>query len=149
MAEKDAGQTGQTTGQTMRSDAGFAERLQAARQRVGISQNQLARQVGIDPSYLNRIERGERAAPAREVVEALAEALALSDAEADDLLVSAGHLIRALARLGPLDPTIRLVAEALGDPQVSTADRAALRECLALIVPRFRYSHGVQERPNE
>src|SRR5512138_167935 len=99
------------------SEAGFAERLQAVRQAAGVSQNQLARQVGIDPSYLNRIERGERAAPARDVVEALAEALALAPAEADDLLISASHLPRALARLGPLDPTIRLVAEFLADPE--------------------------------
>jgi transcriptional regulator with XRE-family HTH domain len=128
---------------------GFAERLQAARQRAGISQNQLARQVGIDPSYLNRIERGEREPPRRDVVEALTDALALAPADADDLLISAGHLTRALARLGPLDPTIRLVAECLADPDVPAEDRAALRECLALIVPRFRHARGVQGRPTK
>ncbi len=142
MAEKDGDEAGG-------SARGFAEWLQAARQRAGISQNQLARQVGIDPSYLNRIERGERAAPAREVVEALADALALSPAEADGLLISAGHLTRALARLGPLDPTIRLVAECLTDPDVPAADRAALREVLALIVPRFRHAHGAQNHPTD
>ena len=134
---------------TSGSEEGFAGLLQAARQRAGISQNQLARQVGIDPSYLNRIERGERAAPAREVVEALADALALAPAEGDDLLIAAGHITRALARLGPLDPTIRLVAEYLSDPSVPLADRAALRQCLALIVPRFRYAQGAQGRPKE
>jgi transcriptional regulator with XRE-family HTH domain len=117
---------------------GFAEMLQAARQAAGISQNQLARRVGVDASYLNRIERGEREPPRREVVEALIEALELPGAEADDLLVAAGHLPRALATLGPLDPTLRLVAEALTDPSLPEADQAELREALRLIVPRFR-----------
>jgi transcriptional regulator with XRE-family HTH domain len=135
-----------TSGATV-PDAGFIGRLQAARQRAGLSQNQLARLAGIDPSYLNRIERGEREPPRREVVEALADALGLSPDAADDLLVSAGHLTRALARLGPLDPTIRLVAEALGDEAVPAADRAALRETLALIVPRFQYARSVHAHP--
>ena len=142
MAAKD-GETASDSGR------GFAERLQAARQRAGVSQNQLARQVGIHPSYLNRIEHGEREAPTREVVEALADALALGSAEADDLLISAGHLPRALARLGPRDPTIRLVAEFLADPDVPAAERAALREALALIVPRFGHAQSVQRRPTE
>ncbi len=142
MAERDEGKEGGL-------ELGFAEQLQAARQRAGISQNQLARQVGVDPSYLNRIERGERAAPAREVVEALADALALSPAEADELLISAGYLTRALAWLGPLDPTIRLVAECLADAEVPAEDRAALREALALIVPRFRHATRVQDRPTK
>lgn len=121
----------------------FDELLREARARAGISGNALARAVteaglSLDPSYLNRIERGEREPPRRELVEALAAALRLAPAERDDLLVAAGHLPAAMARVGPLDPTLRLVADILADESIPPGQRALFREAIALLAERWR-----------
>jgi len=115
----------------------FAELLRAARGRAGLSQSALARAVGIDASYLNRLERAEREPPRRPVVEALAGALGLGPEEADQLLVVAGYLPRALARLGPLDPTVRLVAGILADEGIPAAEREEFRQIVELVARRW------------
>ncbi len=119
-------------------ESGFPELLRSLRTRAGLSQNALARQVGIDASYLNRLEAGTREPPRRQLAEALAGALARDDDEADRLLVAAGHLPHSLAALGPLDPTIRLVAGILADAAIPAAERAELRQIIVLVARRWR-----------
>lgn len=143
---------GESAGKEAREEAGdegaFAGLLREIRARRGLSQSALARAAGIDPSYLNRIERAEREPPKRSVVEALARELDLSPDEADRLLVAAGHLPRALARLGPLDPTIRLVAGILADETIPLAERRELREIVGLIARRWPvHADSVQAVP--
>jgi len=43
--------------------ATFGEALAATRQAAGLSQRALAQAAGVDASYVNRLERGERQAP--------------------------------------------------------------------------------------
>jgi transcriptional regulator with XRE-family HTH domain len=111
----------------------FGELLRRLRVARGRSQAAVAAQAGMDRSYVNRLEAGERGAPALPAVEALAAALVLTDPEADQLLAAAGHLPRSLRALGPADPTLLLLAQRLTDPHLSTASRAALRATVGLI----------------
>jgi transcriptional regulator with XRE-family HTH domain len=87
----------------------------------------------MDRSYVNRMEAGERGVPALATIDALAEALELSDAEADQLLAAAGQLPRSLRALGPTDPTLLLLAQRLTDPKLSASSRAALRATVGVI----------------
>jgi transcriptional regulator with XRE-family HTH domain len=116
----------------------FGALLHALRQRAHLSQGALAKSAGIDPSYVNRLERGEREPPKREIVAALAAGLRLPPQEEDQLLVAAGHLPRALQELGPLDPTITMVADILADAQIPLDQRRQFRQQIALAALRWR-----------
>lgn len=105
----------------------FGNVLRELRQQRGISQAAVATRAGVDRSYINRLEAGERGAPAPTTVEAFATALALSPTETDTLLAAAGLLPRSLQALGPTDPTILLLAQRLTDPRLSLGARATLR----------------------
>ena len=105
----------------------FGELLRRYRSARGINQAGLAARAGLDRSYVNRIEAGERGAPTEAGTEALARALELGDAEADRLFAAAGLLPRSLRRLGAADPTILLLAQRLTDTRLTPAARAALR----------------------
>jgi transcriptional regulator with XRE-family HTH domain len=118
--------------------ATFGEHLATVRQRVGLSQHALAKAAGVDASYVNRLEHGERQAPDVELIRKFATALGLDAAQTDALVVAGGGLPTALERLGPLDPTIILLADVLGDPAVPEAERTNLRRIVALLVQRWR-----------
>ncbi|HLH21887.1 MAG TPA: helix-turn-helix transcriptional regulator [Chloroflexota bacterium] len=105
----------------------FATLFQRWRERAGLSQNALARRMGVNPAYVNRLEHGGRGAGNRELVEAAATALSLSPAERDALLGAAGHWPDSLAELGPADPSLQLVASVLTDPGLSEQERALFR----------------------
>jgi transcriptional regulator with XRE-family HTH domain len=126
------------TGDRLASGEAFGTLLQSFRRRAGLSQGALAKLAGIDPSYVNRLERGEREPPKREIVKALITALQLPPDDADRLLVAAGHLPRALQRLGPLDPTIMLVADILSDERIPATERRQFRQQIALAALRWR-----------
>ena len=113
---------------------GFGAVLRSLRTARGFSQAAVAARAGIDRSYVNRMEAGERGAPAGPAVEALIGALQLDPAEADRLTAAAGLLPRALRRLGPDDPTVLLLAERLTDPALSAGARAALRTTVEAVV---------------
>jgi transcriptional regulator with XRE-family HTH domain len=68
--------------------------LRAARERVGISQADLADRVGLAPSHLSRLESGEKESPRFETVSRIAAELGLSlDDVASELgLRKASHM---------------------------------------------------------
>jgi transcriptional regulator with XRE-family HTH domain len=68
----------------------FGRLVRARRAALGLSQNGLARLAGVDPAYVNRMERDQRVVPGRAVILALADALELDDRETDRLLYAAG-----------------------------------------------------------
>jgi transcriptional regulator with XRE-family HTH domain len=105
----------------------FAELLRRWRERAGLSQNALARRMGVNPAYVNRLEHGGRGAGNRDLVERAAAALQLTAAESDALLAAAGHWPTSLTALGPADPTLRLVADILADGAIPEAARELLR----------------------
>lgn len=59
----------------------------AARVQAGLSRGQLTGAIGVDPSYIARIESGERAKPGADVLQSLADALGI---DAGELLVFLG-----------------------------------------------------------
>lgn len=69
----------------------FGVLLRRLRVERGLSQNELARRAGVDPAYVNRLERaGPGPNIGRQIVLSLAEALEMSYAERDRLLFVAG-----------------------------------------------------------
>jgi len=82
--------------------------LRLYRERADLSQNRLAREAGVDPSYVNRIEGGLQQTPSRRRVLALSRVLRLRPYERDDLLAAAGHCPESLLAL-PLSRRRRLL----------------------------------------
>ena len=116
----------------------FGEMLRGARLAAGLSQNELGRRSGVNPGTINRLETGEREPTGREQVQALADALGLSPAEADRLAAAAGFEPEALARLGLADPTLVLVADILSDATIPLAQRQDFRIQIILAARRWR-----------
>jgi transcriptional regulator with XRE-family HTH domain len=108
------------------------------RERAGLSQNALARRMGMNPAYVNRLERSGQGSGNRRLVETAAEALGLDPVEKDTLLAAAGHLPAALAAAGPADPTLLLLANTLADDGLSEEDKQDLRLVVRLVVQRWR-----------
>ena len=116
----------------------FESTLRRYRLRAGISQNALAKVVGINASYINRLESGEREAPTREVAHALARALALVPEETDRLLFAAGHVPPSLQKLGPADSTVAAVTRLLTNDHLSPEARADFRAIVETIAIRWQ-----------
>lgn len=133
-------------GRVVESGNGFSALLRAFRQQAGRSQSALARLVGVDASYINRLESGEREPPRRSLIEALAMALELRPEDRDRLLVAAGQLPGALARLGPRDSTLSAVAEVLSDEALTEDERREFRRVVEAIAARWRRSTRQGER---
>jgi len=67
----------------------FGQKLLALRKKRKLSQKELASLSGVSPSYLSRIERGERAPPHPAILKKMALPLNLSEYE---ILALAGYL---------------------------------------------------------
>jgi transcriptional regulator with XRE-family HTH domain len=124
----------------------FPTLLRAYRERMGLSCNEVARAVGCDPSYVSRLERGEREPPRRRVVEALGLVLQLSIDEQDALLVSAGYAPATVALLGRWDPTLQAVAAVLTDGAVPDHDIERFRTVITTLATEWRARHVVPLR---
>jgi transcriptional regulator with XRE-family HTH domain len=73
------------------------ERREALREKdVSFSLRQMAQRVGIEPSYLSKIERGEQPPPGEETIVALAKELG---EDADVLLALAGKVSSDLLKI--------------------------------------------------
>jgi transcriptional regulator with XRE-family HTH domain len=110
----------------------FGHLLKALRLERGMTQKMLADEVGVDGSYIARLESDERR-PSRRVVLDLARALQLSPDDGDRLLASAQHLpegalerIIAQSGVSMTHPTIQAVANALQDRELSSQGREQL-----------------------
>jgi transcriptional regulator with XRE-family HTH domain len=116
----------------------FGALLRRYRDRSGLSCNELARAVAVDPSYISRLERGEREPPRRPVVERLASALRLSLEDQDRLLVTAGYAPASIAVLGQWDSTLQAVADVLTDRRIPDHELDNFREVVRLVAARWR-----------
>lgn len=114
----------------------FGDLLRRYREQRRLTQSALARQAGLDPSFINRLEHDQRGAE-RPIVDKLAAGLGLSLEETDDLFARAGYLPPSFGQLGLTDPTLRLVAQILTDPRINPADRADFRDVIRLIGARW------------
>ena len=73
----------------MTSNLTFGEYLKHLRLKKGFTLKKLADLAGLSPSYLSRIERGERNIPNARFLNSLAEHLSLSSQE---IMIAAGYL---------------------------------------------------------
>lgn len=108
----------------------FGELLSCLRLAAGVSQNALGRVAGVHASYINRLERGERTTPTREVIFALARALSATAAERDRLLWRTGYLPQRLQRLGVNDLTVVAVLDLLADERLPLVAKDGVRSCI-------------------
>lgn len=121
----------------------FGALLRSLRVRIGFSQNHLARMAGVDPAYVNRLERApaeSTSLPSRKVVMALAESLEAGPVDVERLLVAAGLCPESIVRLGGWDQSLGDIAAVLADASLSPDDRAELRELLRIVAARWRSS---------
>jgi len=119
----------------------FGALLRSLRVRSGLSQNQLARRAGVDPAYVNRLERASPTSsslPSRKVVLALADTLDAGPVDVERLLVAAGLCPEAIVRLGGWDASLGDIADVLADSRLTHDDRAELRELLRIVAGRWR-----------
>jgi len=87
----------------------FGALLRKFRKEKGVPQKELAHIIGLDPSYLSRIEKDERTPPERSVVMEIANVLELNEEKTDRLLIIAGYPPLTLFDLGfdPNDITLK------------------------------------------
>jgi transcriptional regulator with XRE-family HTH domain len=116
----------------------FPALLRSFRERAGRSRNNLAHEVGVDPSYLTRIEHGDREPPRLHIVEALARSLRLSIADRNRLLVAAGYAPLSVVQLGSWDDALQAVADVLTDVHLSPEERDQFRSVVQMISARWR-----------
>ena len=119
----------------------FGALLRSLRVRIGLSQNQLARRAGVDPAYVNRLERAPATStslPSRKVVLALADSVEAGPVDLERLLVAAGLCPESIVRLGGWDQSLGDIAAVLADARLSADDRAELRELLRIVASRWR-----------
>lgn len=116
----------------------FPSLLRSYREAAVRSRNNLAHEVGVDPSYLTRIEHGDREPPRQHIVEALARALRLSLPDRNRLLVAAGYAPLSVVQLGSWDDALQAVADVLNDISLSQEERNEFRSVVRLISARWR-----------
>src|SRR3954452_6487600 len=119
----------------------FGSLLRPLRVRIALSQNQLARRAGVDPAYVNRLERAPATSsslPSRKVVLALAESGEAGPVDIERRLVAAGLCPESIVRLGGWEQSLGDIAAVLGDDRLSSDDRAELRELLRIVAARWR-----------
>ncbi len=101
----------------------FPVMMRQFRERAKSSRNALAHKVGVDPSYLTRIEHGNRTPPSHFIVDAIAESLNLTRLERDQLRLAGGYSPRVVNGSG-WSPALHAVARVLNDYRLSAEERA-------------------------
>ncbi len=98
---------------------------QPRRRAPGLRREEVAALAGVSGDYLVRLEQGRARHPSAQVVQALAEALRLSDEERDRLYRMAGHLPPTSGRMvREVTPSIRRIVDRLGETPVTVIDAA-------------------------
>ena len=116
----------------------FADALKRERQNAGLSQSALARSVGVHPSYVSRLEKGERRPPSREFVERLSTVLGIGVREKNNLLTAAGFAPVTTEDLQRENPTLQLLADILEDNRVPGDEKDLITEHIKQINRRWR-----------
>ena len=125
----------------------FGDLLQRLRLKTGLSQNALAKKARVDPSYVNRIERGERQPPSLSVIHDIARALELDEFGTNQLLLSAGYApITATNPQPATHPGLQLLSDFLSDEGILPEDRDLIERDLDLLEQHIRLIR--KRRPN-
>jgi transcriptional regulator with XRE-family HTH domain len=127
---------------------GFGLLLQRYRERAGLGCGELARAAKLHPSYLSRLERGERT-PTQPVVESLIQALELDPLAADGLRVSVGYAPLLVAQLGTWPMALQTVAAVLVDEVLTEAARERFGAFVRHAVESWLRQEAASEAPPE
>jgi transcriptional regulator with XRE-family HTH domain len=93
------------------------------RRAAGLRREELAGLAGISVDYLTRLEQGRATSPSVQVVEALARALRVSDAERDLLFRLAGHATPGLGVVSSrITPSVQRLLDRLANTPVAVYD---------------------------
>ena len=93
------------------------------RRAVGLRREELAALAGISVDYLTRLEQGRATSPSMQVVEALARALRVSDAERDLLFRLAGHATPGRDMVSSrITPSVQRLLDRLANTPVAVYD---------------------------
>lgn len=93
------------------------------RRATGLRREEIAGLAGISVDYLTRLEQGRATSPSVQVVEALARALRVSDAERDLLFRLAGHATPGLDVVSSrITPSVQRVLDRLAHTPVAVHD---------------------------
>jgi transcriptional regulator with XRE-family HTH domain len=93
------------------------------RRAAGLRREELAGLAGISVDYLTRLEQGRATSPSAQVVEALARALRVSDAERDLLFRLAGHATPGLDVVSSrITPSVQRLLDRLAHTPVAVFD---------------------------
>jgi transcriptional regulator with XRE-family HTH domain len=127
----------------------FGARVRVERERLGLSKADVARRVGIDASYVRRLENGDRAYKSigRDVLRRYAATLSLPEPELGALLYDE-PLPRPLVVDAPLPVALRIVAQAsAGGGHGARSERGdAFAHDFAHDLDGFVYVHPDQAR---
>lgn len=122
----------------LRPERRFGFLLREHRERAGYARNALAHLIGADPSYLTRIEHGEREPPRAHIVDALARGLKLSTFEAAEFRVAAGFAPCQVVDLGVWSPALQCVVDVAADPRVPPEEKAEFAEIVQRLSDQYR-----------
>lgn len=92
----------------------FGEFLRSLRQKRGMSQRDLAERVGLDFSYISKIENETMAPPSVEAIDRLATALSLGDGDRAFLHHLSAKVPETLADVLPRNPWLHALLVELG-----------------------------------
>jgi transcriptional regulator with XRE-family HTH domain len=93
------------------------------RRAAGLRREELAGLAGISVDYLTRLEQGRATSPSVQIVEALARALRVSDAERDLLFRLAGHVTPGLGVVSSrITPSVQRLLDRLANTPVAVYD---------------------------
>ena len=123
--------------QSGNEDYSFPTTLRQFREREGTSRNHMAHQIGVDPSYLTRLEHGHREPPRYLIIEAIARYLKLEGPDQDLLFMSANFLPPSFARVIASASLISEVAAVLNSP-LSEQDMADYQTVVTYVSRRWR-----------
>jgi transcriptional regulator with XRE-family HTH domain len=108
----------------------YGEALARYRDEAGLNQRELGAAIGLDPTQVNKIERGHRPPLGAKYVKTLVRALRLSRSEAENLVVDLGGLSRKM--LDFMDEVEEGEAAEEEDQAVDTALPSVARSAMTL-----------------
>jgi len=98
----------------------FGKRLRELRKQAGITQRGLADKVGVDFSYLSKIENGVLSPPSEKVISRLAETL---NADRDELLSLAGRIPSEISKLLSRPEALKFLRSKRGQKVLGTSKK--------------------------
>lgn len=116
----------------------FARLLYEHRRAAGKAGFVVAREAGVNPSYLTRIENGDRDPPGRSIVDALVRALDMDPVDQSDFYVAAGLIPPVITHIGGWPQALEVVSGILADPTIPEDEKREFRRTILAIARRWR-----------